>query len=372
MAPPTKVTIIGSGNWGTAIAKIVGHNVRRRERFDNELRLFVYEEMVDGKKLSEIINETHENVKYLPGVRLPDNVVAVPDIRASVKDSDILVFVIPHQFVKNICGQLKGAVKSTAIGLSLIKGVDINETGLVLISSIIEDALAIPVSVLMGANLANEVAQEKFCETTIGCKDKDVGVMLKEMCQAPYFRVAVVDEVEAVELCGALKNVIAVAAGITDGLDQGDNTKAAVIRLGLMEMIKFIELFYPGCSTETFLESCGIADLVTTCYGGRNRRLGEAFVRTGKSFVQLERELMNGQKLQGPTTAAEVYEMLKNKGMEDQFPLFTAIHRISSEGMPAKELIKCLMHHPEHMDKEYHEHPFLHLRSVPATSPTSP
>lgn len=133
---------------------------------------------------------------------------------------------------------------------------------------------------------------------------------------------------------------MACGAGFVDGLKLGDNTKAAVIRLGLMEMIKFVDIFYPGSKLSTFFESCGVADLITTCYGwlkrvqsilnvmpsdcmcvclgGRNRRVSEAYVTTGRSIKDLEAEMLNGQKLQGPITAEEVNFMLKNKKMEDK------------------------------------------------------
>lgn len=119
----------------------------------------------------------------------------------------------------------------------------------------------------MGANLANEVAEEKFCETTIGVKDSKMAPILRDLFQTPNFRVVVSDDVDAVEICGALKNIVACGAGFVDGLGLGDNTKAAVIRLGLMEMIKFVDVFYPGSKLSTFFESCGVADLITTCYG---------------------------------------------------------------------------------------------------------
>ncbi|MGH0148618.1 UNVERIFIED_CONTAM: hypothetical protein FKN15_028115, partial [Acipenser sinensis] len=149
-----------------------------------------------------------------------------------------------------------------------------------------------------------------------GCRNVQHGQIFKELFQTPNFRITVVEECDTVELCGALKSIVAVGAGFCDGLGLGDNTKAAVIRLGLMEMVAFAKLFCKGTVTSvTFLESCGVADLITTCYGGRNRKVAEAFVKTKKSIEELEKEMLNGQKLQGPQTSAEVYKILKNKNM---------------------------------------------------------
>uniref|UniRef100_A0A2K5JA06 Glycerol-3-phosphate dehydrogenase [NAD(+)] n=2 Tax=Colobinae TaxID=9569 RepID=A0A2K5JA06_COLAP len=317
-----KVCIVGSGNWGSAIAKIVGGNAAQLAQFDPRVTMWVFEEDIGGKKLTEIINTQHENVKYLPGHKLPPNVVAVPDVVQAAADADILIFVVPHQFIRKICDQLKGHLKANAIGISLIKGVDEGPNGLKLISEVIGEHLGIPMSVLMGANIASEVADEKFCETTIGCKDPAQGQLLKELMQTPNFRITVVQEVDTVEICGALKNVVAVGAGFCDGLGFGDNTKAA---------------------------SCGVADLITTCYGGRNRKVAEAFARTGKSIEQLEKEMLNGQKLQGPETARELHSILQHKGLVDKFPLFMAVYKVCYEGQPVGEFIRCLQNHPEHM-----------------------
>jgi len=346
-----KVCIVGSGNWGSAIAKIIGHNVvKHSEHFEEKVSMWVFEEMVEGKKLTEIINETHVNVKYLPKHPLPANIIAVPDLLDASRDADILIFVVPHQFINRLCDQMAGNIKSTAIGLSLIKGfMTVPTGGIELISHAINKKLNIPVSVLMGANLAPEVADEKFCETTIGSTSLEHGNMLRDIIQTDYFRVVVVKDVEAVEMCGALKNIVACGAGFVDGLGYGDNTKAAVIRLGLMEMIKFAELFYPGSQLSTFFESCGVADLITTCYGGRNRRVSEAFIKTKKSIAELEKEMLNGQQLQGPPTAEEVNFMLKNKNMENKFPLFTAVHRICIGEIAPEQMIDCIRNHPEHM-----------------------
>merc|ERR1712159_684168 len=146
-------------------------------------------------------------------------------------------------------------------------------------------------------------------------------------CQT--FRVNAVDDIAGVELCGALKNVVALGAGFCDGLCYGSNTKAAIIRIGLEEMTAFIRHFPPGVKDGTFLESCGVADLITTCFGGRNRKCAEAFVRGkgSKSWETIEKELLGGQKLQGTLTAQEIYPVMQSHKLCEQLPLFTTIYQ---------------------------------------------
>jgi len=349
---PKKVTIVGSGNWGSAIARIVGATVKSNaDVFDSRVVMWVFEEIVDGKKLSEVINTQHENVKYLPGKKLPENVVAVTDVVASCTEADILVFVVPHQHVGKICNDLKGKIKADAVAVSLIKGLSEKKSGGIrLISEEIKEILGIEVAVLMGANLAPEVAADQFCEATIGARQATQGAMLKKLFHTDNFRINVVKDANTVELCGALKNIVACAAGFSEGLGYGDNTKAALIRLGLMEIVRFVEEFYPPSHLETFFESCGVADLITTCYGGRNKRVCEAFVKSKKSLAEVERELLNGQSAQGPLTAAELYDTLVARNVLEKYPLFVAVHRICTGQLQPEQLIDCIRSHPEHVD----------------------
>ncbi|KAG5462921.1 MAG: glycerol-3-phosphate dehydrogenase 1-like protein, isoform CRA_b [Olpidium bornovanus] len=295
--------------------------------------MWVFEETIDGRKLSDIINELHENVKYLPGIKIPDNVVAIPDLVEAARDATLLVFVIPHQvggkeparnapadrglwnrggnispdparfllqtypqktplnsftasqFVVRACQSLLGHITPDCRAVSLIKGVDVNSGGLALISNVISETLGIDCSVLMGANIAGEVARKCFAEATLGYHpgQLEAGRLFKKLFDTRYFRVNAVEDVAGVELCGALKNVVAIGAGLSDGLKYGDNTKAALMRIGLAEMRKFAKLFSAGVKDDTFFESCGVADLITTCNGGRNRRVAEARVITGKA-----------------------------------------------------------------------------------------
>ena len=356
MSTQLKVCCVGSGNWGSAIARLAGINTAQNEIFQNNVAMWTFEEMVDGQKLTEIINTKHENVKYLPGVPLPENVVAVPDLIEAARDADLFIFVIPHQFIGRTCQTLadSGVVKDSARGITLIKGIETGgERGMQLISEVISEKLPkMKICSLMGANIAKEVALDHFCETSIGCEKVEDGKIFKQLFDTPNFRCTVVNDPKTVEICGALKNIVATGAGFCDGLDLGDNTKAAVIRLGMMEMIKFSKLFFGEDSQkDTFFESCGVADLITTCYGGRNRKCAEAFARTGKSIEELEQEILNGQKLQGPPTAAEVQIVLKAKGVENpevEYPLFTAVDQICYHGKSVKDFIKCLQTHPEH------------------------
>merc|ERR1712157_204350 len=148
-----------------------------------------------------------------------------------------------------------------------------------------------------------------------------------------------------VELCGALKNIVAIGAGFVDGLGYGGNTKAAIMRIGLLEMKKFCNMFYNDIDDDTFLESCGVADLITTCFGGRNRKCADIFAKnviekTPKDWSVIEAEELNGQKLQGTGTCKDVMMALKAKACEKEFPLFCQIHKIAFEGESPETIIQ--------------------------------
>ena len=340
-ATAKKVAVIGSGDWSSAIGKIVGCNAKKSDLFYNEVNMWVYE-LIDGKGLTEIINTQHENVNCLPGIKLPENVTAISDLVESAKDSDILVFVLPFPSIIGICVQLKGHIKPGAFAVSLVKGVISSFDGLHLVSQFIHKTLGIDVSVLMGTNLADEVAREEFSETTIGVCNEEHGRYLYELFNTPYFRVTVVRDCVGVEICGALKNIVAIGAGICDGMEFSLNTKAAVIRIGVMEMLKFTQKFYKGVEMSTLFESCGAADLIATCFESKHHKVAKAMVCTGKSFSELIVTLLNGEIIDGPECSKEVHLFLKEKKMEKEFPLFTAVYQICYEGLPPSQLLKDL------------------------------
>lgn len=328
------------------------------------------------QNLTDVINKTNENVKYLPGIALPKNLHANPSLEDAVRGSTILVFNLPHQFIHKVCDQIKGKIVPYARGISCIKGVDVNEEGIHLFSETIGRRLGIYCGALSGANIANEVAREKWCETSIAydpphldskepspqqspnASTTDVVVqfehkdtsgklsdvklrpvpseyppvdhaLLKVLFHRPYFHVRVVNDVAGVSLGGALKNIVALAAGWVDGMGWGDNAKAAIMRVGLLEMVKFGEQFFGATiDRQTFTdESTGVADLITSCSSGRNFRSAKHSVEKRLPIDEIERTELNGQKLQGTSTAVDVNKFLKKQGLENEFPLFTSVYR---------------------------------------------
>ncbi|KAK0590833.1 hypothetical protein LWI29_032270 [Acer saccharum] len=223
----SKVTIVGSGNWGSVAAKLIASNTLNLHSFHDQVRMWVFEETLpSGEKLSDVINRTNENVKYLPGIKLGKNVIADPDLENAVKDANMLVFVTPHQFMEGICKKLVGKVNKDVEAVSLIKGM--------------------------------EIAHEKLSEATVGYREnKDIAEKWVQLFTTPYFMVTAVQDVEGIELCGTLKNVVAIAA-----------------------------------------------------VGGRNRKVAEAFAKNGgkRSFDDLEAEMLQGQKLQ-VVTITNIYKV---------------------------------------------------------------
>jgi glycerol-3-phosphate dehydrogenase (NAD+) len=340
----TRVTVIGSGNWGSVAAKLIASNTIKLTSFHDEVRMWVFQETLpSGEKLTDVINKKNENVKYLPGIKLGKNVVADPDLENAVKDANLLVFVTPHQFMEGICKRLVGKIKSDVKAISLVKGMEVKKEGPCMISSLISEQLGINCSVLMGANIANEIAVEKFSEATVGYKEhKEIAEKWVRLFSTSYFIVTPVQDVEGVELCGTLKNVVAIAAGFVDGLEMGNNTKAAIMRIGLREMRAFSKLLFSSVKDSTFFESCGVADVITTCLGGRNRKVADAFAKNGgkRSFDELEAEMLQGQKLQGVSTAREVYEVLSHRGWLELFPLFATVHEICIGNLPPSAIVE--------------------------------
>ena len=340
--PRLKVAMVGSGAFASAAMQMVSTNAKSKPMFEDRVDMYVYEEEFEGGKLTDAINQEHHNPKYLPGVHFGDNVVANPSLEDTVKDADLIIFCAPHQFMPTICKQIQVKTKPSAMAISLIKGIHITPSGPSLMTTMVRDILHINCSVLMGANLAAEILPGGLCEATIGSHSFEQGELFKELFNTPYFQTSVIKDVEGAELAGALKNVVAVAAGFADGCNLGENAKATILQQGLSEMRCFAMSMYSTVQDETFFENCGVADLIATCYGGRNHRVSRAYAKLNgsKTFKELETELLKGQKLQGVLTSEEVSTVIKMNGWEKKYPLFTAVDAIVRRVYEPKDIAR--------------------------------
>ena len=204
-----KVVVIGAGNFGTAIANRISLNTESR------VDMWIYDEIFDGKNLSDVINETHENQKYLPGIKLSENVVATTDVSVTI-DADYIVLVVPHQYITSTLRRFSGKLKSNCILISMTKGLKISEYGPELMSKIIsKEWKSDRVAVVMGPNLANDVALNYFVEATVACEDLEIAKSVANIFNCSCFRTQTCTDVSTVELCGALKNIIALGSGKT-------------------------------------------------------------------------------------------------------------------------------------------------------------
>lgn len=192
--------------------------MKNSDIFEREVRQWVFEEEFNGEKLTDVINRERENPKYLPGIKFTDNIKAMPSLVDASRGASVLIFVLPHQFVRGVCNEMKDHIAPNAKAISLIKGLEIKPEGVTLFSEEISRQLGINVAALSGANIADEVALERFCETTIGSRSNEDGELFFKLFNTNYFHVNVIRDYVGVELCGALKNVVAVGAGISDGL----------------------------------------------------------------------------------------------------------------------------------------------------------
>ncbi|SBS98267.1 glycerol-3-phosphate dehydrogenase, putative [Plasmodium ovale curtisi] len=381
---PLKISILGSGNWACAISKIVGVNAKDNYLFENEVKMWVRDELVNGESITDIINNKHENIKYLKGVSLPHNIVAYSDLSHVINKADLLIFIIPSQYLENVLHLIK-ETKSIKIekhvkAISLTKGFIFKNNKMNFCSKYISNFLDIPCCALSGANIAMDVATEQFSEATIGGDDKDALLIWQRVFDLPHFKINCVHETIGVEvrqkginincnsgfynrhdhrshnytntliriklcICGAIKNIITLAAGFCDGLNAASNSKSAIIRIGINETMLFANTFFNYFNVNILLESCGFADIITSFLGGRNAKCAAEFVKSNpkKSWEQLEHEVLQGQKLQGIVTLKYVYQMIRGNNMTHKFPLFTILYKISFENEEPTSLLKTFM-----------------------------
>jgi glycerol-3-phosphate dehydrogenase (NAD(P)+) len=295
--------VVGGGSWGTAFACLL------RDR-EHDVTLACR----DPEQVSAI-RETGHNPRYLPNIDLGGVQAATID-EAPLAEADVIALAVPSRSFADVAAGLPGS----APVLSLTKGLD-PATGTRLSTRVIGR----PVAVLSGPNMAEEVAAGLPSATVIASEDRDLAESLQDATNSLVFRVYVNDDLVGVELCGAAKNVIALAAGGVDGLELGDNAKASLITRGLVEMSRLGEA--SGAQAETFSGLAGLGDLNVTCYSGygRNRRAGELIAR-GASAEEAAAQI--GQVVEGLTTAPVLRELSHRVGVE--LPITDGVCRVLS------------------------------------------
>jgi glycerol-3-phosphate dehydrogenase (NAD(P)+) len=310
-----RVVVVGGGTWGTGFAHLLAdrkHDVTLATQHADDVR---------------VIRETGHNPRYLTEADLAA-VAATTIAEAPVAEAELVVVAVPS----SAFGTVVSALPGSAPVLSLAKGLD-PETGSRL-SMLVRDR---PVAVLSGPNMAEEVVAGLPAATVIASEDSELARQLQEAINSSLFRVYVNDDLIGVEFCAAAKNVIALAAGAVDGLDLGDNAKAALITRGLVEMARLGEAL--GADPETFAGLAGMGDLIVTCWhpSGRNRRAGSLIAR-GATPDEARREI--GQVVEGLTTAPVLRDLSRRLGVE--MPITEGVCEVLG-GRPLLELAGDLM-----------------------------
>lgn len=320
-----RATVIGSGEMGTLCAVLLANNGIR-------VRLWGR----DAKQTS-LIDHDRENRRYLPGVRLADSIRAGSEPAWSFEQTEMVVTAVPCQFMRNVWQELEPHISAGVPIVSVTKGIE-NETGL-RPTEILEQVCGERCyGVLSGPCIAHEVAQNLPATVVVACHDLQFARTAQEAFNAETFRVYTNEDVLGVELAAALKNVIAVAAGINDGLKLGDNAKASLVTRGLVEITRLGLAM--GAKAETFAGLAGVGDLITTCISpfGRNRTAGER-IGAGEPVEEVIASMPS--VIEGIPTTRSVLDLAKKHGVE--MPITEAVGAVLFEGVPPARAVRELM-----------------------------
>jgi glycerol-3-phosphate dehydrogenase (NAD(P)+) len=320
----TRVAVIGAGSWGTAVAGIAAANTPTVLWARNP------------EVASEIAGQ-HSNRRYLPGSSLPEQLEATHDLERAVDGADVIVMGVPSHGFRTILGQLAPFVGPGVPVISLTKGVE--QGTLKRMTEVIAEALpGATAGVLTGPNLAKEVAGGQPAASVIAVADADVAARLQPLFTSPTFRVYTNPDVIGAEVAGALKNVMAIAAGMADGMQLGDNAKAALITRGLAELTRLGVAL--GGQPLTFSGLAGVGDLVATCMSqhSRNRHVGEQLGK-GRTVQEVIAEM--NMVAEGVKTSRAVLDLANERGVE--MPIAEQVVAVIEEGrLPAEALLSLM------------------------------
>lgn len=328
-----KVSVLGSGSWGTAMAMCLannGHDIlvwSRKEETTCELE------------------KTYINEKYLPGVVLPENIKFTSDI-SKCADGDVIIVATPSHTVRQVCNTIAPFIKDGQIIVSISKGFD--EEKYNRLSQVIQEEIPnCTVAAMSGPSHAEEVVKKLPTTNVVGCKALEVATYIQKIFMSENFRIYTTDDIIGVELGGSLKNVIALCAGVSDGLGYGDNTKAALMTRGMAEIIRLGLAM--GAKYETFTGLSGIGDLIVTCTSmhSRNRRAG-ILIGQGKTVEEAQAEVK--MVVEGVKTAKAVKHLAEKYNVE--MPISEVAYEVLFNNMPVKESVPTLMNRAMRSERE--------------------
>lgn len=320
-----KVTFLGGGSFGTALSIMLAKNGYDINIWDRD------------KNVIEDINIKKENFKYLPKIIIPHNVKAFTNLEEAIEGSAFIVLAVPSHVVRSLSRQISSMVNEKQIVVSIAKGIE--EDSLKRISQVIEEEIPqSPVVILSGPSHAEEVALDIPTLVVVTSKDMKSAEKVQDVFMTNKFRVYTNEDLIGVEVAGAVKNIIALAAGVSDGIGYGDNTKAALMTRGMSEIIRIGTKL--GGKSETFSGLTGIGDLIVTCTSmhSRNRRAG---ILIGQGVSVEEAIAQIGMVVEG-IKACNAFYKLKEK-LDVSMPITDMLHKVLFEGKDAKYGVYELM-----------------------------
>ncbi|MBV4440769.1 NAD(P)H-dependent glycerol-3-phosphate dehydrogenase [Clostridium tyrobutyricum] len=319
------ICFLGAGSFGTALSIILAEKGKRVILWDR------------NHDLINSINSTRENKKYVKGVRLPQSIEASFDLKNTVQNCMYIVLAIPSHVIRDMCKNIRYYLRNDQIIISIAKGIE-EETGKRLSEVIKEELPENEVVVISGPSHAEEVANKLPTTVVVSSENMDIARNIQDVFMTDKFRVYTNSDIRGIEIGGAVKNIIALAAGISDGIGYGDNTKAALMTRGISEISRIgVKL---GGKKETFSGLTGIGDLIVTCTSmhSRNRRAG-ILIGKGKSAKEAVEEV--GMVVEG-IKACRAFYKLKNK-LNVQMPITDSLYKVLFEKKDAKQVVYELM-----------------------------
>jgi len=323
----SRAAVLGAGSWGTTFAKVLADA-------GSDVTLYARR-----PELAKSITEDGENRDYLPGIRLPDAVRATADPAEALLDASIVVLAVPSQSLRDNLTAWSPLVPADATLLSLMKGIELGTTKRMSeVISEVSGAGPDRVAVLSGPNLAREIAEEQPAATVIACTDSGRAALLQGACHTRYFRPYTNPDIVGCELGGAVKNVIALACGMAEGLGFGDNTRASLMTRGLAETARLGLAL--GAELTTFAGLAGLGDLVATCSSplSRNRTFGE---KLGQGMTVEEVQESTRQTAEGVKSCRSILDLATAHGIE--VPITEAVVRVCHEGEAPAGMVREIM-----------------------------